>query len=387
MPVARNRIQLPQMTPGTSRAISWLRYGQSGARPKVYMQAAIHANELPGAMLIHHLLPMLEAADREDRIKGEIVIVPTVNPIGQSQVVGNAHLGRYDHMSRDNFNRNWLDLSGAVAEQVGANLGRDAAANVATIRKSAQAALAAMHPLTELQAMRVEVMKLSVDADIVLDLHCDVEAALHLFGSLRDMGAQGEHRLEELAADLGVESTMYNDPYPVALTFSGVNGSLWSRLAERYPDAAIPQACFSSTVELRSEHDVTHEIGESDARNLFRYLVRKGIVDGAVAPLPDLESAPTPIAGMDVGYCPKNGFITYLVAAGGRVRDGQPVCEVIDPSDTRGAEGRTQMLSRTDGILFSRRRNGALAWPGMVAYRIAGAKPLSHRIGMSGLDD
>jgi hypothetical protein len=28
-----------------------------------------------------------------------------------------------------------------------------------------------------------------------------------------------------------------------------------------------------------------------------------------------------------------------------------------------------------------------LAWPGMVAFRIAGPKPLAHRKGMSGLDD
>src|SRR4051812_32075053 len=124
MPVTRNRIQLPQMTPGTSRGIAWLRYGQQGARPKVYMQAAIHANELPGVMLLHHLMPMLNEAELQGRIKGEIVVVPTVNPIGQSQVVGNMHLGRYDLHSRDNFNRNWLDLSGAVAEQVGPNLGQ-----------------------------------------------------------------------------------------------------------------------------------------------------------------------------------------------------------------------------------------------------------------------
>ena len=52
--------------------------------------------------------------------RGEIIVVPTVNPIGQSQLVGNTHVGRYDLLSRDNFNRNWLDLSGAVAERVGA---------------------------------------------------------------------------------------------------------------------------------------------------------------------------------------------------------------------------------------------------------------------------
>ena len=383
MPVTKNRIQLPQMTPGTARSIAWLRYGKAGARPKVYIQAAIHANELPGAMLLHHLMPLLGEADRAGKIAGEIIVVPTVNPIGQSQIVGNSHLGRYDLQSRDNFNRNWLDLSGAVAEQIGPNLGQDAAANVRAIRKSALAALAAMQPVNELQTMRVEVMKLAVDADMVLDLHCDKDAALHLFTSKNDIGGAAE----ELAADLGVVSTMYNDPYPEALTFSGVNGALWARLAAKFPKANIPQACFSSTVELRSEHDVTHELGRSDARNLYRYLVRKGFIEGAAGPLPRLKSAPTPIAGMDVGYCPRNGFVTYLVAAGAKVKSGQPICEIIDPADPRGAEARTPMLSRTDGILFSRKRNGALAWPGMVAFRIAGAKPLAHRKGMSGLDD
>ena len=391
MPVAKNRIQLPQMTPGTARGIAWLRFGRAGARPKVYLQAAIHANELPGAMLLHHLMPMLVDADRDGRIKGDIVIVPTVNPIGQAQLVGNMHLGRYDHLTRDNFNRNWLDLSAAVAEQIGPSLTRsanDAAANVRMIRKSALAALTAMHPLTELQAMRVEVIKLSIDADIVIDLHCDMDATLHLFGSKQDIGdGRTGGALQELAADLGVVSTMYSDPYPESLTFSGVNGAMWPRLAKRFPDAAIPSGCFSTTVELRSQHDVTHELGESDARNMFRYLMRKGFIDGDPGPLPRLKSAPTPIAGMDVGYVPRHGFVTYLVAAGARVRDGQPICEIIDPSDPRGVEGRVQMLSRTDGILFSRRRNGSLAWPGMVAFRIAGPKPLAHRAGMSGLDD
>ena len=53
----------------------------------------------------------------------------------------------------------------------------------------------------------------------------------------------------------------------------------------------------------------------------------------------------------------------------------------------RGPKARTQLLARTDGIVFSRRPNGRLAWPGMVLYRLAGAKLLAHRKGMSGLDD
>ena len=166
-----------------------------------------------------------------------------------------------------------------------------------------------------------------------------------------------------------------------------MNGALWARLAERFPSAAIPQACFSTTLELRSEHDVTHALGASDAANLFRYMVRRKIIAGDAGPLPRLKSAPTPISGMDVGYCPCNGFLTYNFAAGSKVKKGDAICDIIDPSDIRGARGRTQLLSNTDGILFSRKRDGVLSWPGMVAYRIAGAKPLAHRKGMSGLDD
>ncbi len=383
MPHVKRTIALPSMTPGTGRRLAIHRFGKAGARPKAYLQAAIHANELPGAMALHHLLPMLVEADRRGRIKGEIVVVPTVNPIGLAQLVGNNHLGRYDFLGRDNFNRNWLDLSGAVAERVGGRLGPEAGENVAAIREAALAALAAMKPVNELQTLRVEVMKLSVDADVVLDLHCDLEAVLHLFISRRDWPGPAR----ALAADLGAAATLYNDPYPESLTFSGVNSALWARLAERFPEANIPQACLSATVEYRGQHEVSHKLGNADARNLYRFLVRRGAIAGRAGKLPRLKADATPIGGMDVGYCPKPGMLVYHVPKGSMVRKGTPVCEVIDPSDARGPKARLQIVARTDGLLFSRKPDGRLAWPGKVVFRIAGARLLAHRKGMSGLDD
>jgi predicted deacylase len=380
---SRRRIALPSMTPGTGRSIAVHRFGAAGAHPKVYLQAAIHANELPGAMALHHLMPMLVAADQARRIKGEIVVVPTVNPIGLSQLVGNNHLGRYDFLGRENFNRNWLDLSGAIAERVGDALGTDARQNVAAIRKAAIAELSALKPANELQTLRVEIMKLSADADVVLDLHCDMHAVLHLFISRRDWPGPAR----ELAADLGVDATLYNEPFPEALTFSGVHSALWARLAARFPGANIPQATLSATVEYRGQHNVTHALGEADAANLYRFLVRRGVIAGRAGALPRLKAEATPIAGMDVGYAPKTGFLVYHARKGQRVRKGEPVCEVIDPSDARGPKARTQVPARTDGIVFSRRPDGRLAWPGMVLFRIAGKKPLAHRKGLSGLDD
>ena len=343
MPHKQGRIALPQMTPGTRRIIAFHRFGKAGARPKAYLQAAIHANELPGAMALHHLMPMLAAADRARRIRGEIVVVPTVNPIGLAQLVGNNHLGRYELLGRENFNRNWHDLAPAVAERVAKALGRDATANVAAIRRAALAALAALRPQNELQALRTEVMKLAVDADIVLDLHCDLQAALHLFISRRDWPGAAQ----ALAADIGAEATLYNDPYPEALTFSGVHSALWARLADRFPGAEMPQACLSATIEYRGQLDVNHRYGEADAKNLFRFLVRRGIISGRAGGLPRLKARATPIAGMDVGYCPKPGFLVFHVREGERVRKGMAVCEVIDPADPRGPRARTQMVSRT----------------------------------------
>jgi len=380
---SRRAIVLPSMTPGTARSIAVHRFGKAAARPKAYFQAAIHANEFPGAMALHHLMPMLVEADRRGRIKGEIIIVPAVNPIGMSQLVGNNHLGRYDFLGRDNFNRNWLDLAGAVAERVAGRLGRNAGDNVAAIRAAALAALAAMNPVNELQTLRVEAMKLSIDADIALDLHCDMEAVLHLFISRKDWPG----RASLLAADIGAQATLYNDPYPEHLTFSGVNSALWARLAERFPSANIPQACLSATIEYRGQHDVNHALGEADANNLYRFLVRQGVISGRAGKLPRLKAEATPMGGMDVGYCPKPGILVYHVAKGSKVNKGMPICEVIDPADARGAKARTQIVARTDGILFSRKLDGRIAWPGMVAFRIAGPKVLAHRKGMSGLDD
>ena len=118
---------------------------------------------------------------------------------------------------------------------------------------------------------------------------------------------------------------------------------------------------------------MNHALGEADANNLYRFLVRQGVISGRAGKLPRLKAEATPMGGMDVGYCPRPGILVYHLAKGSRVSKGTPVCEVIDPADARGPKARTQMVARTDGVLFSRKLDGRIAWPGMVAFRIAGA--------------
>ena len=376
------RIALKTMTPGTERVLTVFRYGRPGARPKAYLQAAIHANEFPGTMALHHLVPMLDKADKAGKIKGEIVIVPAANPIGLAQVLHNTHLGRYDFFGRDNFNRNYHDLTEPVAERVKKRLTNSAGRNVKLIREAGLAVLNAMKPANEIQDQRLQLMRRSIDADIVIDLHCDAQAAMHHFISKRDWPA-----IADLSAEIGAVAVLYNAPYPTTMTFSGCNGSWWSKLADRFPKHPIPQACQSSTIEYRGQHHVTHEFGALDAANLFRFLVRRGVVAGDPGKPPKPLCTATPMDGMDVGYAPSAGILTYMKPEGSKVRKGETICEVIDPIAADPPKARTPVKSKTAGMLFSRRPDGRLAWPGMVCFRIAGPKALKHRKGSTGLDD
>src|SRR6185369_9328625 len=106
----------------------------AGARPKAYLHASLHADEIPAMLVQHHLIWMLDEAERAGRIRGEILIVPMANPVGAGQVLNQTLVGRYELGGGGNFNRNWPDLSAGVADAVRERLGADAAANVAVIR-------------------------------------------------------------------------------------------------------------------------------------------------------------------------------------------------------------------------------------------------------------
>ncbi|WP_352707301.1 succinylglutamate desuccinylase/aspartoacylase family protein [Mesorhizobium sp. M0195] len=68
----------------------------------------LHADELPGMVILSHLVRLLQ--ERESEPNGEIIIVPCANPIGLSQRVQGYHAGRSDLGLGGNFNRNFPNL-------------------------------------------------------------------------------------------------------------------------------------------------------------------------------------------------------------------------------------------------------------------------------------
>ena len=48
----QERIELIRPQMGTARTLTVRRYGKPGAGPKAYLQAALHADELPGVIAL-----------------------------------------------------------------------------------------------------------------------------------------------------------------------------------------------------------------------------------------------------------------------------------------------------------------------------------------------
>ena len=111
-------IELQSGTPGTCQTLQVMRFGRAGASPKVYIQGALHADEVPAILVAHQLAAKLAELEASGAITGEIVLVPLANPIGLAQMVLGQHHGRFDLRDGGNFNRGYAELADKVAVQL-----------------------------------------------------------------------------------------------------------------------------------------------------------------------------------------------------------------------------------------------------------------------------
>lgn len=369
------RIPLPPMSIGTSRELRAFRYGKAGARPKIYLQAALHADELPGQLVLHRLRRRLEAAAAAGHILGEIVLVPVANPVGLGQMIGNRHLGRYELASGENFNRNYLDLA-LIGDRLADRLGSDPVANLSVVREELLRYLDELSPVGELATLRRALLQLAVDADIVLDLHCDQDAEMHIYTGDLLWPQFADIAAELQAAAVLLARTSGGNPFDEA--FSAAFAKLSERFGAVRPVPA--DGCLSATVELRGEADVSDVLAERDAAALFRVLQRRGAIAGDPGPLPPARCTATPLSGVDLVRSPAAGLIVFRVDVGARVKSGELIAEIVDPVAASAVAPPVEVRSRTEGILFARALE-KLARPGKAVAKIAGAEALPDRVG------
>lgn len=354
---------------GSQKTLTSFHFGTPGAGPKIYIQASLHAEELPGMLVAHHLRALLETADAAGQVQGEIVLVPVANPIGLAQRLDHKPMGRFELNTSENFNRHYPDLANAIGPVVQDLLGDDSQANVATVRQAMGQYLRQWAPDTELQSLRHTLLTLAHDADAMLDLHCDCEGVMHFYCEEACWAS-----LEPLARFMGSQAILLaknSGGGPLDECLSGV----WWKIAETMAAAGrtvpLPQGCCSTTIELRGEADVSHAYAQADAQAIYAYLQHVRALDCAQPPqVPPLQCQPTPLAGSETLKAPAPGVVVFAAQVGQTLRAGDLVAEIIDPL----ANQTHRVVAGVDGVLYARIRDRYVTRGGELG-KIAGATP------------
>ena len=348
---------------GPAHHVTSLHFGVAGGGPKVYLQAALHADEVPGMLVAHSLRRQLADLERAGRLRGEIVLVPAANPLGLAQAIHGAPFGRFDLCTGVNFNRDYKHVAEELKRSLAGQLGADGAANVALVRRHARDAVATWSPATDAQALKKILLGLAIDADIVLDLHCDNEAVLHLY-----TGTPLADALAPLAAMMGARAVLTalaagGEPFDEACS------RLWWDLAAHFgPATPLPPACLAATVELRGEMDVGYDLAERDAAARVQFMILRGAIDGPAPLVPAAVCAATPLEGVQPLAAPHAGVLVFRAQLGAVLAAGAPVADLIDP-----VSGVTTTLrADVDGVLFARTAHRYLQ-RGMAVAKVAGA--------------
>jgi predicted deacylase len=295
--------------------------GTDKAAPCAYLQAALHAGELPGTVAIDALMPKLANAEAEGRIKGAITIVPWANPVGRAQYHFTEQEGRFHLGTRTNFNRDF-----PLIERPDTALLPDES-RLATVD----------------QRLKTRLLKLSIGHDIVLDLHCDDESVAYLY-----VPRQLWPAMEDCAAAMGVDAV---------LLWEGESGAAFEE-ASIHPhlgkDKAALERQVVTTVEYRGIADVYGDLAEKDAEGLYRLLVARGVIADPQLALPGpFKGIVAPLENIDMMPAPKAGAVLYAVKPGDEVEKGDLLATIVHAPGEAG--GRIEVRAPQAGYILTRR--------------------------------
>jgi uncharacterized protein len=353
---------------GTHRELTSFHFGPTDAaeaKQKIYIQSALHADETPAMLVSVMLRRRLAELDAAGKIAAQIVLVPVANPVGLAQHLLGQFIGRFDLASGRNFNRHFPALDGFAGALEGV-LGPDAQRNIAAVRKLMREALAQQKPRTEFDSLQHALLELSLDADVVIDLHCSLEAALHLYTS-----DAAWPEFEPLARYLGAQASLIATDSG-GQAFDEAHSLPWWSLQQQAGKATpLPPGTIAATLECRGQRDVTYETAAHDADAIIEFLRARGAVRGPAKPLPPLVHEATPLAGSEQFYAPASGILVHRAATGDLIRAGDPLFDIVDPL----TDETITVHSNTEGIFYMRRAIRFVT-TGAPLGRVTGTRPI-----------
>jgi predicted deacylase len=315
--------------------------GSDTTAPSVYIQAALHANELPGVALLHFLLERLRKADAGGAIRGDITVIPQANPIGLAQSHFGEMEGRFDLGSRTNFNRDFPLVALAERETLIADLDRRSA----------------------IDRLKRTLLHTALGHDLVLDLHCDDESLQYAY-----IDDAFWPEAADLASALDMQAVFLSDGESTAFE-EAVGHAFKHQGGDKLK--TVPGR-LSVTVELRGRRDVYADMAARDADGLWAFLAGRGVVADPALTVRPYTGPAVPLDNIEMVKAPEPGTILFHRDIGETVKAGDILATLITrPGDP---DGTIDVAARHEGLVATR-SSARYARRGDDLMKIAGHEP------------
>ncbi|QUN05265.1 succinylglutamate desuccinylase/aspartoacylase family protein [Shewanella yunxiaonensis] len=315
------RLSVGELAAGQPLTVPVYRFiGTDASAPSVYIQANVHGAEVQGNAVILQLLRYWQAHPP----KGNVTLVPLANPLGINQKSGEFTLGRFDPISGENWNRQYLDNQLPLAQWVSEHYHLADAELVSAYRQvlqtNLQRRLQSPWGVTTGQRLAYTLQLMASEADIVLDLHTGPKSCQHLYCPAYQ---------QQAAKEFSIPFTLF-----IPNLFGGAMDEAifcpWWRLtdylASQQRKLAVPVAAF--TLELGNQELSDMAQAHQDAQNILAFLHCRGVVAEAIAPL-EMKRYGCYLHNYRKFHAPRAGLVQYLAAPGALVKAGEPLVRLL----------------------------------------------------------
>lgn len=326
--------------------------GESG--PHIHIQASVHGAELQGNAVILQLMELLNS----EKINGSITFIPLANPYATNNKHGTYTYGRYNPVTGDNWNRNYVDIIPTSKFDIDGfakdhkDLPWDEIKDIFKTKLEESISqyielLKEQRKHSENNKLNLLLQKLAAPADAVLDLHTGPVATRYLYS------AEYEH---EAAKFLKFKYILLV-PHEFGEAMDEASFMPWIHLkrALEKQGREIKLDVDSFTLEFGSEETFSMAEAKKDVESILNYLKFKGVLEGTPN---QIDSVSCHLSDYKTIYSPRGGLVDYHFSPGDRYKAGDNLATFynlknIDPLNPINSS-RTQVKAQEDGLVINR---------------------------------
>ena len=311
--------------------------GRHKGSPATYIQSGVHGAEVQGywvsLLLVEHFAKTPPHAD--------VTIVPLANPYATNIRMGDYTLGRFDPATGENWNRHYTDNT-PLARDFLARYPEKKMEELVPLFKTAmqkhirtQQGAATAYP----KKLALELQRMALSADIVLDLHCDTHSVPHIYSPSYAVSS---------ASALGI-------PYVVEVPplFAGALDEAifcpWIALAAEYKRlhaawSSPPVEAF--TIELGHQEHLDMQEAQRQTQGILHYLGTKGVCDAVSVHVP-LHWYHCALKDFLTIYAPTGGIVIERAALGRLVKAERALMTLSSPHLFAATKDTAQLTKDT----------------------------------------